>query len=239
MRKLFVLSVLASVVVLYACKHEVLNPGGSTGTGGNGGTGTGGTNTDIVCFEKDILPIFQTSCARNNEACHSATHKQDGYVLDSYQNIMKKGIVPGKPNQSDIYESITETRADKWMPRNSPKLLQSQIDLIKKWIEQGAQNTTNCGTACDTAVFTFSGAVKPILDRQCISCHTGATGYNGVDLSTWAGVKASVENGKLMPSILHTGPFKMPKTVPDGQRKLTECEIKQIQKWIAAGKQNN
>ncbi len=235
MKKLAIVGVLAMSIVFYACRHEVIAPGGTGNGGGTGGSG-GGTGSSVVCFESEILPIFKSSCAKSG--CHDATSRVDDYVFDNYQGIMK-GIEPYDADDSEIYEMITETDPSEWMPRNGPRLLQSQIDLIKRWINEGAKNTTGCGVVCDPAVFTFSGTVQKIMDANCRSCHTGASGFNGVDLSTYAGVKAAAQSGKLMPAITHSGPFKMPKTVPDGQRKLDDCQITQIQKWINAGMLNN
>jgi mono/diheme cytochrome c family protein len=235
MKKFYVLALLFIGVALDACKHEVVNPGGSTGAGGTGVTGPG-SGSNVVCFETQILPIFQSSCAKSG--CHNSISRQEGYVFETYAGIMR-GIRPFQPNNSDIYEAITEDDVRKRMPLNSPALLPEQIALIKKWIEQGAQNTTNCGTVCDTTAFTFSGSIKNIFNINCVGCHTGPSGYNGIDLSTHTGAKAAAQSGKLMPAITHTGPFKMPKTTPDGQRKLDDCQIKQIQKWVNAGMPNN
>jgi uncharacterized membrane protein len=234
MKKVFILSLVFLTWVLYACKHQVLNPA-DPGTGG--GTGSGVTHgTNLVCFEADVLPLLQSSCGKPNLACHAANSGQKGYYFTSYDSI-KVAVRPGNASESKLYKMITEDDPRKRMPLGFPELSTAQKELIKKWINEGAQNTRNCGNTCDTATFSFAAAVNPILQTNCVSCHTGATGYNGIDLSTHAGTKAAATSGKLMPAITHTGLYKMPKSNP--QRKLSDCQITQIRKWIDAGTPNN
>lgn len=84
-----------------SCKHEIpIVPGG-----------TGNTS---VCFSQDVLPVFQSNCSRSG--CHNATTAADGYVLDSYANIIRRGIVPGDAGRSKIYEAITDNGPDRMPP---------------------------------------------------------------------------------------------------------------------------
>lgn len=220
------------LVVLYACKHETVNPQ-NTGNTGNGGNG--GNDNDIVCFEADILPIFQTSCAKSG--CHNASSAQKGYVLDSYNNIVKKGIKKGNANNSDIYKALIDSDPNDRMPQPPyPALLPQQIALIKKWIDQGANNTTNCGTACDATQFAYTANIKPIIDKSCINCHSGTAASAGLNFSTHAGLQAVALNGRLYGAITHAANYK---AMPQGGNKLSDCNISQIQKWIQAGAPNN
>ena len=138
------------LIFIYACKHTVdipvvAKPTDTTTTGSGTGTGTGGSS--LVCFESQILPIFTSNCAKSG--CHAVGSSQDGYTLDSYNGIRfsnNKGIKPGDPNDSEIYEAITENDVNKRMPLGEPALSAAQVALIKQWILEGAQNTTNCGT---------------------------------------------------------------------------------------------
>src|ERR1017187_4160253 len=60
------------------------------------------TNDPNICFERDILPIFISNCTKSG--CHNAQSHVGGYVLDNYQNIVSKGIVPGNYAASKLYE---------------------------------------------------------------------------------------------------------------------------------------
>lgn len=233
MKKMMILSVVFSVVILYACKHAIVNPqetvtgGGGTGSGGSGGTAP-------VCFD-DVLPIFKSSCAK--AGCHDAITRQEGYVFDSYANIVKKDIKPGNAAGSKVFKALTDPDEDDRMPRAPyPRLLPAQVQLIKDWIDQGAKNTTGCSTnACDTTLFTYT-AVKKIVDANCINCHSGNTPSGGLNYSTYAGLKSVADNGRLLGAISHTTGFT---PMPMGQAKMEDCKITQVRKWIQSGAPNN
>ena len=101
------LIVAIGIGLFIACTHQVSGP--TTGTGGdtggnnnNGGNGGGDNQGDsVICFESEILPIFLSNCAKSG--CHDAASHEEGYVFDSYNGIMK-GIKPGDPNDSEIFE---------------------------------------------------------------------------------------------------------------------------------------
>jgi len=184
-----------------------------------------------VCFESSVLPIFVSSCAISG--CHDAETQEEELILDSYRNIVRKGIVPGNARESKLYKVLFQTGED-LMPPGAP-LSQAQKDSIAAWINQGAKNTTNCNCFCDTTKFAYESIVQPILATNCVGCHkTPAPGGN-VDLSSYTLVKAQVDNGSLIGSITHTGGFV---PMPQGG-KLSDCEITQIEKWVNAGVPNN
>ncbi|HRI22489.1 MAG TPA: c-type cytochrome [Panacibacter sp.] len=216
--------------LFFACVHQVVIPGGNNGgidTTGNGG----GTGSDtLVCFEGEILPIFVSSCAYS--PCHDSKSKEEGYVLDTWQNITKRGIVPGSSRKnSKIYQEIASGNMP---PGTATDLTAAQVDLIGKWIEQGARNTSNC-SSCDTAIFTYKAAIAGIMTTNCTGCHSGNNASGGIDLSTYTGVNATALNGSLVGAVTHAaGYVAMP---PGGA--LSDCDIIQIKKWVAGGAKNN
>jgi mono/diheme cytochrome c family protein len=186
-----------------------------------------------VCFD-DIFPIFRSSCAKSS--CHDAATAQKGYVFDSYENIVRKDIKPGDAAGSKVYKMIIETDFDKRMPKLPyPALLASQIQMIEKWINQGARYTTNCSNACDTTQFTYT-AVKKIIDANCINCHSGSTPSGGLNYSSYAGLKAVADAGRLLGAITHSTGYT---PMPFQQPKLIDCKITQVRKWIQSGAPNN
>lgn len=208
---------------IFSCKHEIPKIPGSPGPG-----------EEDICFESSILPIFQSYCAKSG--CHDAVTASEGYILDSYANIVRKGVRPGNAADSKIYEVLNEDGNDRMpQPPNDP-LSAAQISLIAQWINEGAQNTTGCSTTCDSSNFTYSGGVRPILQTHCLGCHNGDAAAGGfVPLGTYAGVKDAVNAGIILPSVNHTGPFPMPKN----GAKLSDCKITIIRKWIEAGAPDN
>jgi hypothetical protein len=134
----------------------------------NGEPNTPGcTSSGTVCFESSVLPIFISSCARSG--CHDAITKEEGYVLDNYNNIVRKGIVPGNANESKLYKVLFAGGDDR-MPPDAP-LSQAQKDSIAAWINQGAKNTVNCNCSCDPTKFTYAAIIQPIMANQCVGCH--------------------------------------------------------------------
>jgi mono/diheme cytochrome c family protein len=97
-----------------------------------------------VDFNRDIRPIFSKACYN----CHGpdAAHRKAGLRLDERDAASKeletgaKGIVPGKPDESEVYLRITSTDAAERMPPkgSGPELSAAQIETIARWIEQGA-----------------------------------------------------------------------------------------------------
>lgn len=94
------------------------------------------------------------------------------------------------------------------------------------------------GGTCDTtAASTYSAVVLPILNTSCNNCHGGsASAGAGIILDTYAGVKAQVNNGKLMGSINHSAGYS---AMPKNGAKMSACNIAKINRWIAAGSLNN
>jgi hypothetical protein len=90
-----------------------------------------------VCFESDILPIFQTSCAISG--CH--VQGGESYVFDTYENI-RKAISPGEPDKSEAYKALSKIWSIEGMMPPSQPLSEYNRTLIRVWIQQGARNTT-------------------------------------------------------------------------------------------------
>ncbi len=189
-----------------------------------------------ICFERDILPIFQSNCAKSG--CHDAGSHEEGYTLNSYANIVRKGIVPGNAAASKIWETvaIAARSSESFMPKDGNPLTAVQLDLIKRWIVAGAVDSGDCSSSgCDTSLFTYSGAVAPIMETYCIGCHSSASAPGG-DLTNYAAVRQSAVNGNLIGAISHSTGFSF---MPSGGDKLEDCKITQIKKWVAAGGLNN
>lgn len=235
MSKLFkvVAVLLLSSVIYVSCKHEIPFPIGS----GGGGTvippppATVTCSADTVYFQNTVLPIIISNCAM--AGCHDAITHKEGLTLTNYNGIMKM-VKPGNASGSKLVSVITTNNSgDVMPPPPMAKLSTTQIDAIKKWINQGAKNN-NCAS-CDTSSFTYSAAVKSIMANKCNGCHSGASASAAIDLTTYNGVKTVALNGRLMGSLQFKAGFV---GMPQGAR-LPDCEVKQIQKWIDAGTLNN
>lgn len=228
------LVMLALVVLLFACRHEFLFPGG-TGSGGGNNTPPPASSTcspDTVYFVNEIQPIISSNCTMSG--CHDAVTHANGVNLTTYTNI-RRYVTPGNAADSKIWEVINKTGSDRMPPAPMLPLTAEQKAKIQKWINQGAKNNY-CTGGCDTAVFTYSGAIKGIMTNHCIGCHNPSSLGGNIDLSVWSGVNAVALNGKLYGSVTHQAGYS---AMPKNATKLTDCQITQIDKWIKAGAPNN
>lgn len=167
--------------------------------------------------------------------CHDAITHKEGVNLTSYSRIMSTGgVIPGNPSNSDLYIVLNKPGNEMMPPPPAVAFTQAQKDIIYKWIQQGAKN--NACNDCDTAVFTFSGAISQLMNNYCRGCHNPSSLSGGIDLSNYNGVKAAALNGKLLGSIKNQAGFK---PMPQGGNKLSDCKIEQVQKWVTAGAPNN
>ena len=216
-----------ALTLINACKHEIPQsaPGSPTPV-------PGGTNE--VCFQTQILPLFQSNCAKSG--CHDAASQQDGYVFDSYANIIKKGILPGNATNSEVYEVLFETGNKKMPQPPNPDLTTEQKSLIGRWINEGAKNTVNCGSVCDTTKFKYGADISLIIGTYCLGCHSGTAPSGGINMSTYSGVFTVANNGRLVNAVSHAPGYS---AMPKNAAKLSSCQITQITKWVNAGAPNN
>lgn len=103
-----------------------------------------------INFEQKIFPIFEKNCIE----CHRETYvdkngrkrRPKGRVmLDTLANIQKSKrgrlMVAGKPEDSLLLDSILLPADDEDRmppPKKGPPLKKAQVELIERWIQQGA-----------------------------------------------------------------------------------------------------
>ncbi len=98
-----------------------------------------------VDFNRDIRHIFSNHCY----ACHGpdANKRKANFRLDSKADAFKllesgqHALVPGSLAKSHLWERISSTDEGERMPprRFGKPLSKEQIDLVRRWIEQGAE----------------------------------------------------------------------------------------------------
>ncbi len=101
---------------------------------------------DAVDYAKQIKPILKQRCF----SCHGALKQKADLRLDTVA-LMREGgdngpaLTPGSAAQSPIVHRVTSTEPAKRMPPLSEgePLTAQQIDLLRRWIDQGAQGPAN------------------------------------------------------------------------------------------------
>jgi mono/diheme cytochrome c family protein len=96
--------------------------------------------TAPVDFARDIEPIFQQSC----NACHGAKKASGQLRLDVKALALKGGLsgallVPGNSRASLLLKRILGEGGEARMPLGGEALKPEQIELIRRWIDEGAQ----------------------------------------------------------------------------------------------------
>ena len=212
-----------------SCRHEPIVPFDDTS-----GNGSGACSPDSAYFNRDVMPIIQLNCSVTG--CHGGGSAANGVDLTSYQSIMNSADVdPFNPANSILYEVITATDPNKIMPvPPSAPLSNTEIAIIAKWINQGAQN--NLCSECDDTLFTFSDVVNPIIQDNCVGCHSGSNPSAGILLTTYDEILAYANSGALFGSIDHEASYvEMPYLAP----KLSNCDVNQVRLWVDNGALND
>jgi len=111
-------------------------------------------------FSTDVAPIIQKNCL----ACHSSAAKMGGFVMESYDLLMKGGkdgavIVAGKSEQSRIIQML-EGKVQPRMPFGTDPLPAADIAALKAWIDSGAKGPA-AGEAAQTLAPLAIPDIKP------------------------------------------------------------------------------
>lgn len=192
---------------------------------------------DTAYFQNQVLPLLISNCTQSG--CHNAQDRQEGVVLDSYQNLMStvEKVTSTDWDKNELMEVILETDPDDRMPRlpNTP-LSAAQISLISTWIKQGARNNSCDEGAgqCDLAANTYTFFVKPLILAKCQGCHSGAAPQGNISLTTYASVRTVALNGKLYAALDRPSNW-----MPKGGAKLDNCSLAKLKAWADSGAPEN
>ena len=94
-----------------------------------------------VSFYRDVRPILQKRC----QGCHQPLSQGGKLILTSYEAFKAGGssgasFVPGRPDDSAIMRYITGNPPN--MPKGQKPLETTQVEIIRRWIAEGAKNDT-------------------------------------------------------------------------------------------------
>ncbi len=113
-------------------------------------------------FARDIRPILAARCY----ACHGSEVQQNGLRLDSLAAILKGSengsvVTPGDSEKSPIVRRILGLDRPE-MPYGSPPLSASEVNLIRKWIDEGARGPDSTANVAATGLVKHWAYVKPV-----------------------------------------------------------------------------
>jgi hypothetical protein len=192
------------------------------------------STSPVPRFDAQILPILQAKCVR----CHGGDSKKSSLDLSTSRGILAGGesgpvLVPSDLKKSAIYQQIAR---GKMPPGNLERLSDSQVAMIRHWIEAGAPLTDNRPEITQHDII-------PIMLRHCTVCHGRRRQEAGLDLRNKATMLAG---GKSGPAIVLGKPDEsllikkirgglMPpkeNLLNTGTRPIRESDFNRLIRWI-------
>ncbi len=100
-----------------------------------------GQSSDPIDFGRQIQPILAKRCF----ACHGPDKAEGGLRLNQKESALSKqqsgrqAVVPQHAEQSELLRRVTSGDDGERMPPEGPPLTSAQIEMLRRWIEQGAE----------------------------------------------------------------------------------------------------
>jgi WD40 repeat protein len=113
---------------------------GATVSGDQPGSSKPAEPDGKVSYFRDIRPVFQTHC----HGCHQPAKQSGQYIMTAWESLVRGGesgeaaIVPGRPDQSQLWNQIRPEQGEAAMPKGEKPLEPAALALIERWIQEGA-----------------------------------------------------------------------------------------------------
>jgi len=195
-----------------------------------------------VDFRRQIAPIFNASCVQ----CHAGARGAGNLKLDERAAALAggasgKAILPGQGAKSLLVEKLLGLADGARMPMGMNPLPKAQVDLIRSWIDQGADWPEDAPAPPATSA-EFETVVQPIFAANCVRCHGPEVQQNRLRLDAYAGVMQGALAGPVVvPGHPDTSPLVRRLRGQDEPRMpfqgapLPPDTIAKIIAWIAHG----
>lgn len=194
-----------------------------------------------VSFESEVMPLLEKRCNK----CHYPEEQRGGLDLTRIATMLRGGddlgpaIAPSKPDDSPLIQVLTGAKKPE-MPKKGEKLPASEIELLRRWIAEGARDDSPTFASDDVAF--FEREIRPVLASRCFKCHAGDEPEHGLRLTSRQGIISGGQRGPaavvgkpeaslILKAIRHEGELKMPRRGD----KLSDAQIAAFEQWIAKG----
>ena len=93
-----------------------------------------------VSFRGSVAAVLLAKC----HGCHNGQNSEGGYDVSTFASLWKRGdsddqpIVPGDPQASELYRRLITDDEGLRMPFDAEPLADDSVQLVQRWIEQGA-----------------------------------------------------------------------------------------------------
>src|SRR4051812_4920495 len=91
-------------------------------------------------YDKDVKSVLEARCFK----CHGPEKQKAGLRLDVRESMLKGGesgepaIVPGNALKSHLLKLVMSNDPTEYMPPKGDRLTMAEVELIKRWVEEGA-----------------------------------------------------------------------------------------------------
>ena len=223
---------------------------------------------ELIDFDRHVLPILEQKC----NDCHHAPFDRSGRLVnpkaslrfDTYEQVMKGNldgpvVVANDLENSNLYTVINLPEDDDmFMPPKGGALDTDQIDIIKRWITEGAKpskssvSPTTGGVPNANEPVSFNHHILPLFEQRCMECHGAPYVKNSRTIKPKAGLRLDtyewVLKGNLDGTIVMPGDhfestlFSVitldeddPEIMPPKGDPLSEEQVTMIKRWILEG----
>src|SRR5438477_1680369 len=99
------------------------------------------SHQSAVNFNTQVKPIFNKKCI----TCHGGVRRKSNFSLLFRADALAKNksgkpaIIPGDPDHSEMIRRLTLKDLDERMPYKHDPLSKEEIEILRKWIKQGAK----------------------------------------------------------------------------------------------------
>ena len=122
------------------------------------------TSASAIDFDSEIAPLLKQNCV----SCHGEDESNGGLRLDrghatsGRTDSGKPAIVPGRPDASELIRRVTSSDEADVMPPEGERLSAQSIELLRRWIEQGANGLRDGSVPDGDEVSSDHWAFRPI-----------------------------------------------------------------------------
>ena len=93
-----------------------------------------------IDFSHEIVPLLKKHCVK----CHAGDSKKGGFSFNTRTDLLEGSengpvIEAGKADDSRLIHVVVSTDVDTRMPPEGERLNKAEVDLLKRWINQGAK----------------------------------------------------------------------------------------------------
>ena len=131
--------------------------------------------TGATFFESKVRPILEEHCFD----CHGPDEQKHKLRLDTALGILRGGesgeplLIRGVSAESHIIERVTSKNAKEIMPPKGERLAAEQVEVLRKWIDQGAAMPGADAAAASLQLKTDHWSFQP-LKRPAVKKEDGA-----------------------------------------------------------------